>query len=223
MPTYSSLAAAEEGAVLLKTPHLSSLSERQSLVGFALDRSSSMHSLAAVALPSLNRLIEEQKGIAGHSRFTLVLFNNSVSLIHDAVALADVPPLLASQYEPGGGTALNDAVAHLIRSLSGHSQGRGAAVLAVILTDGEENQSQRHSREDVRQMVTYRRLTHGWQFVFLGPERALSYALSIGIPKVNTAGFETTPEGLRLMLERLSKTMAAYRLGDRHFALKLRN
>jgi hypothetical protein len=72
-------------------------------------------------------------------------------------------------------------------------------------------------------MVTYRRLTHGWQFLFLGPESALSYALSIGIPKVCTAGFLTTPEGLRLMLERVSKAVSSYRLGDRQFALKLHN
>ena len=65
-------------------------------------------------------------------------------------------------------------------------------------------------------------LNHGWQFLFLGPESALSYALSIGIPKVNTAGFSTTPDGLRLILDRLSKTMAAFRLGDRQFMLKLK-
>ena len=129
------------------------------------------------------------------------LFNNDVALIHDAVPLRDVPPLLPAQYQPSGGTALNDAVAHLIHSLGRHAQGRNTAVLAVILTDGMENGS-RHSQEDVRQMVTYRRLTHGWQFLFLGPESALSYALSIGISKVNTASFETTPEGLRFMLKR---------------------
>jgi len=95
--------------------------------------------------------------------------------------------------------------------------------LAVILTDGEENTSKQHSQEDVPHMVIYRRLTHGWQFLFLGPESALKYALSIGIPKVNTAGFETTPDGLRLMLERLSKSMTAYALGDRQFMLKLRH
>jgi hypothetical protein len=50
----------------------------------------------------------------------------------------------------------------------------------------------------------------GWQFLFLGPESALSYALSIGIPKVDTAGFETTPQRLRLMPEPLSKSVASY-------------
>jgi hypothetical protein len=163
-----------------------------------------MSPLAGVALQSLNQLVDQQKTLSGDSCFTLTLFNNDVSLIHDAVALRDVPPLLPAQYEPSGGTSLNDAVVHLIHSLGRHAQGRNTAVLAVILTDGMENGS-RHSQEDVRQMVTYRRLTHGWQFLFLGPESALSYALSIGIPKVNTAGFETTPEGLRFMLKRLGQ------------------
>ena len=180
-----------------------------------------MSPLAAVALQSLNQLVDQQKTLSGDSCFTRTLFNNDVALIHDAVALRDVPPLLPAQYEPSGGTALNDAVVHLIHSLGRHAQGRNTAVLAVILTDGMENGS-RHSQEDVRQMVTYRRLTHGWQFLFLGPESALSYALSIGIPKVNTASFETTPEGLRFMLKRLGRSMAAYALGDRQFMLKLK-
>jgi uncharacterized protein YegL len=227
MPEYQSqLPNGWRGAVLKKSSHprLPSLIERKSLVGFALDRSGSMAPLATVAIQSVNQLLQEQRKIAvGDSRFTLTLFNNAVQLVHDAVPLGDVPPLLPTQYQASGGTACNDAVGYLIRSLSGHTQGRGHSVLAVILTDGEENHSQQYNREDVRQMVTYRRVTHGWQFLFLGPERALSYALSIGIPKVNTAGFETTPEGLRLMLERLSKTMVAYRLGDRQFMLKLKD
>jgi uncharacterized protein YegL len=226
MPTYQqSPSIAGRGAVLVqRTPHPSSLTKRGSFLGFTLDCSGSMAPLATVAIQSVNQLIEEQRKIAADdSRFTLALFNHGVELIHDAVPLSDVPSLLPAQYQPSGGTALNDAVANLIHSLSRHASGRGNSVLAVILTDGEENQSQQHSREDVHQMVTYRRLTHGWQFLFLGPERALSYALSIGIPKVNTTGFETTPEGLRLMLKRLSRTMAAYRLGDRQFMLNIRN
>ena len=151
------------------------------------------------------------------------MFNNQISTIHDGIPLCDVPPLTRAQYEASGGTALNDAIAHLIRSLGTHAHGRGNSVLAVILTDGEENQSKQHSQEDVRVMVSYRQATHGWQFLFLGPESALEYALSIEIPRVNTAGFETTPEGLRLMLERLSKSMTAYALGDRQFMLKLRD
>src|SRR5258708_3933478 len=125
MPEYL-VTGGGRGAVLLKTPHspLSSLTERKSLEGFALDRSGSMASLATVAVQSVTQLIEKQRAIAGNSRFTLSLFNHNVQLVHDAVPLSDVQPLLPAQYEPSGGTALNDGVAHLIRSLSGHAPGQ---------------------------------------------------------------------------------------------------
>jgi hypothetical protein len=73
--------------------------------------------------------------------------------------------------------------------------------------------------EDVRQMVTYRRLTHGWQFLFLGPESALDYALSIGIPRSNFAGFKTTSEGLGRILDRLGKAVKAYARGRQRRAV----
>ena len=86
------------GAVLLNKPHHhSSPTERKSLLGFALDRSGSMSPLAAVALQSQNQLVDQQKTLSGDSCFTRTLFNNDVALIHDAVALRDVPPLLPAQ------------------------------------------------------------------------------------------------------------------------------
>jgi hypothetical protein len=72
-------------------------------------------------------------------------------------------------------------------------------------------------------MVTYRRTTYDWQFIFLGPEDALSYALSIGIPKSNVVAFNTDPAGIKSILQLLSKSITAYQLGDRRYALKLRN
>jgi hypothetical protein len=82
MPEYL-VTSGGRGAVLLKHPLLTSLVERKSLVGFTLDRSGSMESLASVAIQSVNQLVEEQKAIAGDSRFTLSLFNHTVTLIHD--------------------------------------------------------------------------------------------------------------------------------------------
>jgi hypothetical protein len=198
LPNYTSLT--DGGAVLVNQP--ASLAHAGSFLGLALDQSESMESLASVAVESVNRLIDEQRSVNGDSRFSLLLFNTRVEIIRDAVPLSGFPALDESQYQPCGGTALNDAVAGLIKGVGAHAQGRRSSVLCVIVTDGMENASTAYRVDDVRQMVTYRRLTHGWQFLFLGPKRALSYALSIGIPKVNTAGFETTPEGLRLMLER---------------------
>ena len=101
--------------------------------------------------------------------------------------LSEFPLLDESQYQPCGGTALNDAVAGLIKSIGAPAQGRRNSVLCVIVTDGMENVSRCYRIEDVRQMVTYRQLTHGWQFLFLGPESALDYALSIGTTSIGIA------------------------------------
>ena len=196
------------------------LRNRRSLVGLTLDCSDSMWPLANMAVQSVNDLIEQQKAIAGEAGFTLSLFNNRIEMIHDGVAIHDV--LRSHQpIQPSGGTALNDAVAALIRSLSSQGSGRHGHVLAVILTDGEENSSRQESTEDVRQQVTYRRLTHRWQFLFIGPQSALSYALRIGIPKANTAPFEA--ENFELILDRVSKSVSAFRLGDPRFMLKLQD
>ena len=197
------------------------LTHAGSFLGLALDQSESMNTLAGVAIDSVNYLIEEQRSLNGNSRFSLLLFNNKVETIRDTVSLSEFPLLDESQYRPCGGTALNDAVAGLIKSIGAHAQGRRSSVLCVIITDGMENVSRCYRIEDVRQMVTYRRLTHGWQFLFLGPESALDYALSIGIPRSNFAGFKTTSEGLGRILDRLGRAVKAYTLGDPQFALRL--
>jgi hypothetical protein len=219
MPKYTP-AAFGDGAVLVRQ-NPAHLAHTGSFLGLALDQSESMNTLAGVAIDSVNYLIEEQRSLNGNSRFSLLLFNNKVETIRDSVPLSEFPLLDESQYQPCGGTALNDAVAGLIRSIGAHAQGRRSSVLCVIITDGMENVSRCYRIEDVRQMVTYRRLTHGWQFLFLGPESALDYALSIGIPRSNFAGFKTTSEGLRQILDRLGRAVKAYAPGDRQFALKL--
>src|SRR5262245_10225865 len=162
MPKYTP-AAFGDGAVLArqKSAHLT---HAGSFLGLALDQSESMNTLAGVVIDSVNRLIDEQRSLNGNSRFSLVLFNSNIETIRDAVLLSEFPLLEESQYRPCGGTALNDAVAGLIKSIGAHAQGRRSSVLCVIVTDGMENVSRCYRIEDVRQMVTYRRLTHGWQF-----------------------------------------------------------
>jgi hypothetical protein len=221
MPKYTRVTCGG-GAVLVRQ-NPAYLARAGSFLGLALDQSESMNTLAGVAIDSVNYLIDEQRSLNGNSRFSLLLFNNKVETIRDAVPLSEFPLLDESQYRRSGGTALNDAVAGLIKSIGAHAQGRRSSVLCVIVTDGMENVSRCYRIEDVRQMVTYRQLTHGSQFLFLGPKSALDYALSIGIPRSNFAGSRITSEGLRQILDRLGRAVKAYTLGDRQFALRLRD
>jgi hypothetical protein len=144
-----------------------------------------------------------------------------VCLLYDAIPIAEVPSLSPATYEPNGGTALNDAIAGMIQRIGKRAK-RSTRVLIAILTDGEES-SRQFSRDDIMSMVTYRRTTYDWQFIFIGPEDALEYALSIGIPRSNVVGFDLNPEGMQKIMRRMSKSMAAYQLGDRRYALKLHN
>jgi len=86
------------------------LAHAGSFLGLALDQSENMNTLAGVAIDSVNYLIDEQRSLNGNSRFSLLLFNNKVETIQDAVPLSEFPLLDESQYQPCGGTALNDAV-----------------------------------------------------------------------------------------------------------------
>jgi hypothetical protein len=191
-------------------------------LGFVLDRSGSMASLAAEAVTGFNTLLGEQRAVSPSALFSLSLFDHEDSLLYDAVPLAEVPELTSSSYVPRGGTALNDAVAAMIRRL-GRRAKRSTRVLIAILTDGSENASREASQADLLSMIAYRRSTYDWQFVFIGPADALDYALSIGIPKSNVVSFNADPAGIRQIMLRLSKSMAAYQLGDRRYSLKLHN
>jgi hypothetical protein len=181
-----------------------------------------MAALCTEAISGFNTLLAEQRAVSSSAVFSLSLFDHEDLLLHDAVPLADIPPLTAQSFVPRGGTALNDAIASMIQRIGKRAK-RSTRVLIAILTDGSENSSREFARQDLLQMVTYRRTTYDWQFVFIGPDDALAYALSIGIPKSNVAGFSTDPAGMHEIMARLSKSMAAYQLGDRRYALKLHN
>jgi hypothetical protein len=191
-------------------------------LGFVLDRSGSMHSLVTEAVSGFNTLLAEQKSVSASSLFSLALFDHEDLLLHDAVPLAEVPELTPAVYVPRGGTALNDAIGAMIQRLGKRAK-RSTRVLIAILTDGMDTGSCRFSQADLLSMVTYRRTTYDWQFVFIGPETALAYALSIGIPRPNVVGFNADPAGIRQIMIRLSKSIAAYQLGDRRYMLKLHN
>jgi hypothetical protein len=189
-------------------------------LGFVLDRSASMSSLINEAVTGFNTLVDEQRTVAPPANFSLSLFNYGIKLLYDAIPLPEVPPLTAALYEPDGGTALNDAIGSMIQGIGKRAK-RSTRVLIAILTDGAENSSRQFSQADILQMVTYRRTTYDWQFIFIGPQDAVPYALSIGIPKSNVVSFDADPAGIRLILDRLSKSMRAYQLGDRRYMLKL--
>jgi hypothetical protein len=203
---------AKQSLIVLAVAHL----------GLTLDASLSMRDLVDPAIHAVNRLLNEQKALNPASRFTSTSFSDHVRAMIENIALADAPVIGRDLYcANGSSTALNDAILDIISQI-GKRVSRSTPVLIGILTDGRENAS-RASLQDIFSVVTYRRTTYRWQFIFIGPPEAEWYALRIGIPKSNIVPFSTDPVGIRSVIERLSKSMAAYQLGDRHYALKLKS
>jgi len=200
----------------------SSLTPAAAHLSLTLDASISMRNLVNPAIDAVNRLLAEQKEVNPRSRFTSTSFGDYVRAIIENAALADAPLIGRDLYRAdGGSTALNDGILDIISRIS-KDVSRSTPVLIAILTDGAENSSQA-TTQDVFSVVTYRRTTYHWNFVFIGPPEAESYALQIGIPKSNFVPFSADPAGIHFIIKRLSKSMRAYQLGDRRYALKLHN
>jgi Mg-chelatase subunit ChlD len=191
-------------------------------IGIVLDRSGSMESIRAETIGGFNRLLEQQKRIDQAANLSLALFNDRITLVYDAVPIADVPLLSVESYAPQGGTALNDAIGLTVQAL-GKRASRLTPSLVIIITDGDENSSREFSTEHIRQMISYRRGNHDWEFLFLGPRSGVAYARSIGIAEDHIIGFDADSTGITRILDRLGTSLEAYRHGDPNFVLRLQS
>jgi hypothetical protein len=225
MPTHitqraqTQIQVSQSNALRADTQALAPLNPIQ--LGFALDASSSMQPLVENLCTAFNSLIAEQRKINPQAKATTLTFGAGVEEIARSVALESLAPLEAASYSLSGATALNDGIAQLIRTISLEAPNRLTPVLVTILTDGGENASQTQTNE-VKDMIVYRRLNQDWQFVFIGPEFARNYALSIGIPANAIFSFNTDSAGISSIIRRLSRGIRAYQLGDKHYLLQLR-
>ena len=159
------------------------------LIVFVLDESGSMNSCVSDTIGGFNGLISKQREGTDQCHVTLNKFNSGPkTTVFSNVDIRDPRVQLNhSNYTPGGGTALLDALGDTIMQVNGILQGIVTAnrpnVLIVVMTDGEENASFRFSSTNVKNLVQAARAAD-WTFTFLG---ANIDSFSIG----NTLGFHS--------------------------------
>ena len=182
-----------------------------------IDRSGSMQSIRTDAIGGFNTFLEEQKKHPEGALLTLVLFNDQYEVVHNAISLADVPPLTDSTYVPAGMTALLDAVGSTIddvgKRLAGtREEERPEKVIVAILTDGEENSSKRYSYEQIATMITHQQEVYKWEFIFLAANQdAVSTAKAIAIHSSDAFQFMATNEGITHAYKNLSSEVTMRR------------
>ena len=182
-----------------------------------LDRSGSMSGLESDTIGGFNSLIAKQKREDGVCFVSTVLFDTECNVLHDRVPIEKISQMTASDYVPGGCTALLDALGGAIHHIGNiHKYAREEDVpehtIFVITTDGLENASKRYTSAKVKRMIERQKNRYGWEFIFLAANiDAVETAEHIGISRNRAANYRADGEGTASMFSVMSKAVSAVR------------
>ena len=184
---------------------------------FILDRSGSMAGLESDTIGGFNAMIAKQKKEEGDAYVSTLLFDHECTVLHDRIALADIPPMTDKDYTIGGCTALMDAVGGAIKHIGNiHKYARPEDVPAhtmfIITTDGQENASRRFDSHQVKAMIERQKAKYGWEFLFIGANiDAVETAAGFGIDRNRAVNYRADSKGTQVLYETLNLPISAMR------------
>lgn len=167
-----------------------------------LDSSGSMCTMETEALQMFNEQIKTiKKNNDMETYVSLVTFGSNVN---EPIAWCrnanDVKELTNKEYRPNGGTALYDAVGDTITKYlkMKDSKDENTSYLMIIITDGEENASQRFIGTKISKLIKRVQKTKRWTFTYLGATNTdLSKVQKVfNLSKGNMSGY-TGPQGFQ--------------------------
>ena len=188
---------------------------------FILDRSGSMSGLEKDTIGGFNSMLEKQRKESGEAIVSTVLFDSETEVIHDRIAIENVPKLTDKEYFVRGCTALLDAIGMAIHHIGNiHKYARKEDVpektLFIITTDGMENVSRFYTYDEVRSMIERQKKRYGWEFIFLGANiDAAKEAKKFGIDESMAANYHCDEEGTALNYEVISEAITNVRTYSR--------
>ena len=167
------------------------------LVSVVLDRSGSMGSCQAQTIDGYNEYLNALRtDKESEYNITLIQFDHGpngcdLTVCYVDKPLAEVPNLTKETYQPRGRTPLYDAIGECIR----RTEAKGRAVINVIITDGNENDSQEFTLDTIRALVKEKE-AEKQTFVFLGANiDAFAVGSSFGAQPKNISNYNTTASG----------------------------
>jgi len=180
---------------------------RVTAVTVVLDRTGSMEACRDQTISGFNEWLGALKREANGQeyRLTLVKFDKHSARLGDKLAQMDievpyrgvpleqVQPLTRDTYVPRGLTPLYDAIG---QSISETEAVKADRVLFVIVTDGMENASTKHTRASIFDRIQVKQRLGTWSFVFIGANQdAYESSAAIGIPMGNTLQWDPLKTG----------------------------
>lgn len=178
-----------------------------------LDRSGSMEYIKNSTIQGFNSFINEQQNSVGEARLTLVQFDHEYQMIYENIDIREVKNLSNKTFVPRGSTALLDAIGKTINDTKSRNKLASDNLkpdntLMVIITDGEENSSNKYSREKILKKISKREKKDNWKFVFIGSNQdAIAVGASFGIDESRSLTFSNSDEGAEMAFASLSKNI----------------
>ena len=166
-------------------------------VAIVLDRSGSMHTISEEAVEGYNTHIKKFKENTEEQdvEVSLVTFNSEVYEHYWLDNAKNVEMANQADYNPGGTTAMLDAMGYTIDKLQESTDvaNEDNAYLVITISDGCENASNHVDRNRLAQKIATLQATGRWTFTFMGCDGSYlrEFAQTTGIPMANMAMFST--------------------------------
>lgn len=188
---------------------------------FILDESGSMDGLEKDTIGGFNSMIKKQKEQEGTCYISTVLFNGRSKVLYDRVELSKIKELTDKDYQPGGCTALLDAMGNAIQHVKKiHKYIREEDVpqstMFVITTDGQENASKKYCSDAVKKMIKEQKEKAKWEFIFVGANiDAVETAKHYGFDEESAVNYHADELGTKVLYESLNDVVLNTRLGNK--------
>ena len=204
---------------VLENPIEDRTDRKTQYVAFVLDMSSSMRSIEKLAIDSYNEQLSKLKEESDDEIETKVITTvfNSFPVRMDGVEvvpLDEVEEMTNEIYRPSGMTALFDAIGFTVEKvLDVYKDDRDdTAVLFIVITDGQENDSQEFTQQSIKKITEDLEKTERWTFTYMGANvnpletavGAMSYQVN------NTMSWQADAVGTLRMSEELNKGIKGY-------------
>jgi len=193
-------------------------------IALILDSSGSMASIKGETINHFNEQIEQiaKDSVGLDTSVSLATFNSEVDIKFFNNPVNDLKPLTLKTYFPNGYTSLYDAVGITVDRLLAECKDikkKDTAVLVVILSDGQENSSQKYTIEDIAERIQELQNTKRWTFTYLGANQDLSkIEQQLHIPAGNISAFVANTAGMaaatNLSVGSSQSYMTSRRLGE---------
>lgn len=181
-----------------------------------IDESGSMGLKRNDVIAGFNRFIDDQSKQDGECSVSLVKFNTRSNVVYKDKDVCDVPDLTDQTYQPGGNTALYDAISDAVNI---RVRGR-CKTICLVMTDGEENSSRETTFSQVKQIMKTKEDSGSWTFVYLGVDPG-DWARRTGMSAGNTQQFD--PNNIMGAIATMSLGVSQLRSSNKSATLEFYN